>query len=72
LILLTQLNGDEIYINPNLIETVESKPDTVIGLTTGKKIMVRESREEVVRKFVEFAAKVSSSGARDSKELQWT
>lgn len=72
MILLTQLNGDEVYVNPNLIETVESKPDTVLGLTTGKKIMVRESREDVVRKFTEFAVKVSGAPARDREEVPWT
>ncbi len=72
MILLTQFNGDEVYVNPNLIETVESKPDTVIRLANGRKIIVRESREDVVRKFTEFAAKVSGSIIQDSEELQWT
>ena len=72
MILLTQLNGDEVYVNPNLIETVESKPDTVLSLTTGKKIMVRESREEVVRKFTELAVSVSRAIAPAREELPWT
>jgi flagellar protein FlbD len=72
LILLTQLNGDEVHVNPNLIETVESKPDTVLSLTTGKKIMVRESREEVVRRFTEFAARISGAVAPAREELPWT
>jgi len=71
-ILLTQLNGEEVYVNPNLIETVESKPDTVLSLTTGKKIMVRESRGEVVRRFTEFAVKVSGAAAPAREELPWT
>jgi flagellar protein FlbD len=70
--LLTQLNGDQVYVNPNLIETVESKPDTVISLSNGKKLMVRESSEEVVAKFSEFAAKVSGYLAEHREELQWT
>jgi len=49
MIKLTQLNGHPIVVNSDLIEFVESIPDTLVSLTTGKKIMVRESDEEVVR-----------------------
>ena len=38
----------------NLIEHLESTPDTVISLTTGQKMVVRESVEEVVRRVIEF------------------
>lgn len=69
---LTQLNGDQVYVNANLIETVERKPDTMIGLTNGKKLMVRESPEEVIDRFVEFAARISVARAENSEELQWT
>ena len=44
---LTKLNGIEFSINPDLIEIVESTPDTVITLTTGRKLIVKESRQEV-------------------------
>ena len=70
--MLTQFNGDEVYVNANLIETVEGRPDTVISLTNGKKIMVRESPEEVVGRFTEFAAKISVSRAENCEDLQWT
>jgi flagellar protein FlbD len=44
---VTKLNGKEITVNCELIETVEETPDTVITLTTGKKIIVKESRQTV-------------------------
>ncbi len=44
---VTKLNGLRTLINPDLIETVESNPDTVISFTTGRKIIVKESRQEV-------------------------
>jgi flagellar protein FlbD len=44
---LTKLNGDQVTLNSDLIETVEERPDTVISLTTGRKIIVKESRQEV-------------------------
>ena len=47
LIEVTRLNGQKTLINPDLIELVESNPDTTISFTTGRKIIVKESRQEV-------------------------
>ncbi len=44
---VTRMNGTTLTINNDLIETVEEMPDTVITLTTGKKIIVKESRQEI-------------------------
>ena len=44
---VTRMNGSLLTINNQLIEMVEETPDTVITLTTGKKIIVKESRQEV-------------------------
>ncbi|MCM1102769.1 MAG: flagellar FlbD family protein [bacterium] len=44
---VTKLNDIQILINPDLIEYVEETPDTVVALTTGRKIIVKESRQEV-------------------------
>ena len=44
---ITKMNGTVLTLNENLIETIEETPDTVITLTTGKKIIVKESRQEV-------------------------
>jgi flagellar protein FlbD len=45
---LTKMSNIEITINCDLIETVEETPDTVITLTTGKKLLVKESRQEII------------------------
>ncbi|QHQ62080.1 flagellar protein FlbD [Anaerocolumna sedimenticola] len=45
---VTKMNNMNITINSDLIETIEETPDTVITLTTGKKILVKESRQEIV------------------------
>ncbi len=44
---LTRFNETKFTLNAEIIETVEETPDTVITLTTGKKIIVKESRQEV-------------------------
>ncbi|MBQ8596550.1 MAG: flagellar FlbD family protein [Lachnospiraceae bacterium] len=44
---VTRLNGSKVLINPDLMELVEETPDTVIAFTTGRKIIVKESRQDV-------------------------
>lgn len=44
---VTKLNGTKFLLNSNLIGIVEETPDTVLTLTDGKKIIVKESRLEV-------------------------
>ena len=48
MIAVTRLNGTRLYINALLIETVEETPDTLLTLTTGKKILVLEKAGEVI------------------------
>jgi flagellar protein FlbD len=54
MIKLTRLNHVPLLVNSDLIEYVEVTPDTVITLTTGQKLMVLESADEVVERIVEF------------------
>lgn len=44
---VTKLNDDKVLINTDLIEIVETTPDTVITLNTGRKLIVKESRQEI-------------------------
>ena len=44
---LTKLNELKITVNADLIEIVEETPDTIVTLSTGKKIIVKETRQEV-------------------------
>ena len=44
---VTLLSGKQITVNAEIIEIVDEVPDTVITLTTGKKIIVKESRQKV-------------------------
>ncbi|MEP7363700.1 MAG: flagellar FlbD family protein [Acidobacteriota bacterium] len=54
MIQLTRLNQQQLVLNSDLIEHIESTPDTVITLTTGAKFMVRESADEIIRLVAEF------------------
>ncbi len=54
MIQLTRLNKTAIVLNSDLIEHMEVTPDTVICLTTGQKIRVLESADEVIRRVLEW------------------
>ena len=54
MIKVTRLNQSELFLNSDLIEFVEETPDTVISLTTGKKLVVEESAQEIIDRIIEF------------------
>ncbi|MFQ5499014.1 MAG: flagellar FlbD family protein [Candidatus Zixiibacteriota bacterium] len=54
MIKVTRLNESELVINSDLIEFVEAIPDTIISLTTGKKIMVKENPDDVISRVAAF------------------
>jgi flagellar protein FlbD len=54
MIRLTRINRAPLVLNSDLIEHVEATPDTVIALTTGQKLVVLESADEVIQKVIEF------------------
>jgi len=58
MIRLLKLNGSDFVLNAELIETVEATPDTVITTTNGKKLVVKDSVEDVVEKVIEYKRKV--------------
>jgi len=57
-ILVHRLKGDPLYLNADLIEFVEARPDTVITLADGRKMVVAESPTEVVELSRLFRASV--------------
>ena len=54
MIKLTRLGGEEFILNAELIQYVESRPDTFITLTNGDRVVVAESDEEVLRRALEY------------------
>ena len=54
MIKVSRLDGAEIVVNAELIELIETTPDTVLSLTTGKKLVVCETLDEVVRRVVSY------------------
>ena len=54
MIKVRKINGEEMVINAEMIETVEARPDTTISLATGNKIIVKDTVSEIVQKVLEY------------------
>lgn len=58
MIRITRLNHAPLVLNSDLIEHIETTPDTVISLTNGQKFVVLETADELVRRVIEFRREV--------------
>lgn len=65
---LTRINHVPLVLNSDLIEHIESTPDTIISLTGGQTLMVLETPEEVVRRVIEFRRAIQ--GPRDAPAIR--
>ena len=54
MIRLTRLNGQELAVNSDLIKFIEKAPDTVVTLTNGEKIIVRENTDQILERVIAF------------------
>lgn len=54
MIKLTRLDGEPFILNADLIRYVESRPDTFVTLTTGERVVVGETMDEVVARAVRY------------------
>lgn len=67
---LTKLNGEDIIINADMIENIRSRPDTLITLSNGDYIMVKEKRREVMDKVIAYKKKINSADDRNPSKLE--
>jgi flagellar protein FlbD len=54
MIKLTRMSREPLVLNSDLIEYLEATPDTVITMTTGEKLRVSETADEVIARVIEF------------------
>ncbi len=78
MIQLTRRNGQVIFLNPDLMKSIEETPDTIIGLSNGDHYLVLEKASEIIEKIIAFRASilrrsgvpgVTSADARTGEEL---
>ena len=58
MIKITRLNGDEYFINPHQIESMELHPDTTLLMLSGKHIVVKEGPDELIDRIVEYRSRI--------------
>ena len=70
MIRVTRINSTPFVLNCDLIEQVQTVPDTMIELTNGKHLLVQESVEEIVERVIAFRRRIlpliGPDGIRDS------
>lgn len=54
MIILTRLDGHSIALNEDLLVFAEKTPDTVLTMTSGHRLMVKETLDEVVARIIQF------------------
>jgi flagellar protein FlbD len=73
MIRLTRLNRESFYLNPDLIQEMETTPDTVLTLSSGVRVVVRDAPERVIDEIVEFKRRILdprgllNTGSRESR-----
>lgn len=58
MILLKSLSGGEFYLNNDLIVKIEALPDTVITLTDGRTIRVKDTPEEIIERIIQYKRRI--------------
>jgi flagellar protein FlbD len=69
MIKLTRLSHEPLVLNSDLIEHMEVTPDTVITLTTGQKLRVSETADEVIARVIEFRRAVFERSCQCSRTI---
>lgn len=67
MIKLARINGTVFHLNAELIEQIESSPDTVITLYTGKTVMVAESVQQVLSRIISYRRRIHTHRIRRKK-----
>jgi flagellar protein FlbD len=57
-------SAEAFHLNPDLIVTIEAHPDTVLTMTTGAKVNVLESPDEVAHAVLDWRAAIVGTAAR--------
>jgi flagellar protein FlbD len=58
MVAVTRLDGSSIMLNVDLIMTIERTPDTLVSLTTGDRVILRESPEEIVERITRYKSEL--------------
>ena len=61
MIIVHRLRGEEVFLNADLIESIEETPDTVITLVDGRRLVVSDEPEEIAGRIVRYRGAILAS-----------
>ena len=64
MIKLTRTSGKEFVLNADLIIEVQETPDTVITMNNGKKLLVKDSADDIISKVVTYRQRIMAGITR--------
>jgi len=70
MISVTRLDGQTMFLNNDLIESIEPTPDTLITMSNGEKLYVRETPDDVIDRVVAFKRRIFAVAHRPSDALR--
>ena len=53
-----RLDGKKYWVNPHMIESMETNPDLTLTMLSGKKIVLKNQPSEVIEKIIEYRKKI--------------
>lgn len=62
---VTRLDGGHYWINPHMIESMEATPDLTLTMLSGKKIVIRDTSEALIKKIIEYRRRIG----QDAQEV---
>lgn len=66
---LTKFTGEEFWINPEVIKTVEQAGDTVVTYLSGERVLVRETAESIREQFIRYKRAIFIEGPYSVEKL---
>ena len=55
-----RLDGKKIWVNPHMIESMETTPDLTLTMLSGRKIIVKDSPEDLIKKIIEYRKEIGN------------
>ena len=49
-----RLDGKKIWVNPHMIESMETTPDLTLTMLSGRKLIIKDSPQELIKKIIEY------------------
>lgn len=49
-----RLDGKKYWVNPHMIESMETNPDLTLTMLSGRKLVIKDSPEDIIEKIIEY------------------